>query len=252
MTRRSVFVSLVAAVCVLASVAFAPRASAVRVLKPRFDDNSLNWAGYYVAAKPGQRITEVSGFTFAEKYRVAPPTLAASWVGIGGANTQDLIQAGVAFGQLEGYYAWFERLPEPMQPIRSGCAGDPRCTVVQGDRIDMNIRFLGGNTWRMTLVNVGKWSWSMDTPYDSSFSSAEWIYEAPSYFGAVYTIPANVPHAQFHRNRYVVNGQERTLRQHEATRTIFGLGRAKISAVSDVRRDSGFQVCPYKLNCPKP
>lgn len=238
----------------LASVLFAPNADArVAVLKPKFDDNSLNWAGYYTLAKPGQKITQVSGTTYVPRIKVLPPTLAASWVGIGGANTSDLIQAGVAFGQLEGYYAWFERLPESIQPIRSGCNGDNNCTVVPGDRIDMDIRHLGGNNWRMTLVNVGKWSWAMDTPYNSTFSSAEWIFEAPSYFG-VYTIPANIPQAQFHNNRYTVDGQARMLRSGEANRThVAGLTRSpRVSTTSGIRNDSAFKVCPYKQVCPKP
>ena len=131
----------------------------------------------------------MAGTTFVPRMKALSPTLAASWVGIGGARTTDLIQAGVAFGQLDGYFAWFERLPESIQPITSGCVGDNKCTVVPGDRIDMDIRHLGNNNWRITLLNVNKWSWSMDTPYKSSFSSAEWIFEAPSYFGAVYTVP---------------------------------------------------------------
>ncbi len=260
---RSAVAPLVAAACVLGAVAFAPRADAriplftpgafSHVMKAKADDNSLNWAGYYVPAKGGEKITEVSGTTYAPKMKLLPPTQAASWVGVGGANSNDLIQAGVAFGQLDGYYAWFERLPESIQPITSGCVGDNACTVVAGDRIDMRIRHLGGDQWNMALVNVGKWSWSMDTAYKSSFSSAEWIYEAPSYFGLVYTPPANVPHARFFSNRYVVNGQAKALRQSDATRTHFSpIGIVRGSTTSNVRGDSAFKVCPYKQSCPTP
>lgn len=262
MSRHRVVTSLLAVVCVVGAVAFAPKADArVRVLKPgafskvlaaKADDSSLNWAGYYRLAKPGEKITEVSGTTYAPKLKLLPPTLSASWVGIGGATGSDLIQAGVAFGQIDGYYAWFERLPEPIRPITSGCVGDNTCKVVQGDRIDMHIRHLGGDNWRMSLINVGKWSWSMDTPYKSSFSSAEWIYEAPSYFG-VYTIPANIAHARFFSNRYVVNGQARTLKQSEANRThVSAIGVPKVSTASDATAAGNFQVCPYKQRCPKP
>jgi hypothetical protein len=251
-SRRSVVVSCLAAICVFVSVAFAPHADArLRPLKPKFDDDSLNWAGYYVLPPAGQKVTQVSGTTYVPKLRLLPPTQAASWVGIGGATGTDLIQAGVAFGQLDGYYIWFERLPESIQGVYSGCVGDNNCTVVPGDRIDMDIRNTGGDNWRISLVNVGKWSWSMNTAYKSTFSSAEWIFEAPSYFG-VYTVPPRVPHAQFLNNRYTVNGQTKALKQSEATRTAFSLIVAKISSTSDVRADSGFQVCPYVQTCPKP
>ncbi len=237
---------------VLASTVFAPHADAkLRPFQAKFDDDSLNWAGYYVLPAAGQKITEVSGTTFVPKMKVLPPTLSASWVGIGGANTSDLIQAGVAFGQLEGYYIWFERLPESIQPVRSGCVGDNTCKVVPGDRIDMRIVNTGGDNWNITLVNVGKWSWSFNTPYKSTFSSAEWIFEAPSYFG-VYTIPARVPQAQFLNNRYVINGQAKMLKRSEANKTQVGFGPAYIESTSDIRNDSGFKVCPYKLTCPKP
>lgn len=241
-----------AAFCLLASVAAAPHADArARLFKAKYDDDSLNWAGYYVPAKSGEKITEVIGSTFVPKIKVIPPTQAASWVGIGGATGTDLIQAGVAFGYVDGYYAWFERLPESIQPIRSGCVGDNTCKVVPGDRIDMRIVNVGGDNWLMQLTNVGKWSWSMNTPYKSTFSSAEWIFEAPSYFGA-YTVPPRIAHAQFHNNWYVVNGQPKMLKQSEAARTHFSLIVAKVSTTSDVRKDSGFQVCPYQQTCPKP
>lgn len=248
MSRRSAVISFFVAACLLVSGLFATHAEA--------DDSSLNWAGYYALAAPGQKITQVSGTTYVPVYRNLPPTLAVSWVGIGGATGTDLIQAGLAMGKLEGYYIWFERLPEPIQPVRSGCIGDNTCKVVPGDRIDMDIRNTGGDQWKITLVNVGKWWWTFDTAYKSSFSSAEWIYEAPSYGLAgvpvgVYTIPANIPHARFFNNRYVINGQAKMLKQNEANRTHVGL-LANVSTTSDVRGDSAFQVCPYRQRCAKP
>ncbi|MDP1795560.1 MAG: G1 family glutamic endopeptidase [Acidimicrobiales bacterium] len=267
MSHRRVVLSLVAVLCAIAGVAFAPGADA-RAARPaafsklfaaKADDASLNWAGYYRLAKPGEKITEVSGTTYAPKLKLLPPTQAAAWVGIGGATTSDLIQAGVAFGRVDGYYAWFERLPEPIRPITSGCVGDNTCRVAQGDRIDVHIKHLGNDTWRIYVTNVNKWSWSMDTPYNSSFSSAEWILEAPIYslnaapFVPIFTTPANIAHARFFSNRYVVNGQARVLKQNEATRThVSPVGVPRVSTASDVRGDSAFQVCPYKQNCPKP
>lgn len=258
MARRSIVAVVAATACVL-SVVSAPGVQAkAKPLRAKADAYSLNWAGYYVLAKPGQRVTEVSGSTFAPKLKLLPPTQAASWVGIGGAMGSDLIQAGVAFGQVDGYYAWFERLPEPIQRISSGCVGDATCKVSQGDRIDMNIRHLGGNLWRMSLANAGKWTWSMDTAYDSSFSSAEWIYEAPSYsfLGlpvGVYTTPANIAHARFLTNRYVLNGQGKVLKQGDATRTHFSpVGVPKISTPSNVKANGDFAVCPYKQTCKTP
>src|SRR6185437_16832908 len=95
-----------------------------------------------------------------------PPGFAASWAGIGGFNTSDLIQAGVSENDAVGgalvggqYNAWYEILPAAETPI-SGCTGNvPSCTVKPGDKVSVNISNAGGNTWTIALRDAGHWSW---------------------------------------------------------------------------------------------
>ena len=90
--------------------------------------DSLNWAGY--AVTPGSGISAVSGTFTVPSVGVLPPGFSASWAGIGGYTTSDLIQAGVSEnsaigGELLGgqYDAWYEILPASETPI-TGCSGD--------------------------------------------------------------------------------------------------------------------------------
>src|ERR1700722_559807 len=162
--------------------------------------DSLNWAGY--AVTPGSGITAVSGNFTVPSVGVLPPGFSASWAGIGGYSTSDLIQAGVSEnsavgGELLGgqYNAWYEILPASETPI-SGCSGDANCTVSPGDKVSVDISNAGGDNWNINLSDAGKWSWSTSLTYASSESSAEWIQEAPS-LGGVQTIPAAVGNVSF-------------------------------------------------------
>ena len=135
--------------------------------------DSLNWAGY--AVTPGSGITAVSSTFTVPSAGELPLGFSASWAGIGGYSTSDLIQAGVSEnsaigGELLGgqYNAWYEILPASETPI-SGCSGHvPSCTVNPGDKISVSISNAGGNTWDISLNDAGNWSWSTSVTYASS------------------------------------------------------------------------------------
>ena len=57
---------------------------------------SGNWAGYVAT---GSSITSVTGSWTVPSAGTVPPGLSATWVGIGGYKTSDLIQAGTPAGQ---------------------------------------------------------------------------------------------------------------------------------------------------------
>src|ERR1700691_4396415 len=107
--------------------------------------DSLNWAGY--AVTPGSGITGVSGTFTVPTAGELPPGFSASWAGIGGYTTSDLIQAGVSENSALGgevlggqYNAWYEILPASETEITGGCSGSvPSCTVNPGDKITVNI-----------------------------------------------------------------------------------------------------------------
>jgi hypothetical protein len=149
------------------------------VPQPRIpsQDVSANWSGY---AATGGTYTAVSGTWSVPQF--APDSTAgadATWVGIGGVNTRDLIQAGtqqtVSGNGTTQYQAWVETLPQASHPVP--------LTVNPGDSISVAITQSpqAKNEWQVAYTNntTGQ-SYQVTENYASSMSSAEWIEEAPS------------------------------------------------------------------------
>ena len=141
--------------------------------------DSLNWAGY--AVTPGSGVTAVNSTFTVPTANDTPPGFSATWAGIGGFSSSDLIQAGVSENNslttsLTGpqYNAWYEILPAAETPI-SGCNGDANCTVNPGDTVTVDIHNTGGNQWSVNLTDAGHWTYSKALTYASTESSAEWI-----------------------------------------------------------------------------
>jgi hypothetical protein len=221
--------------------------------------DSLNWAGY--AVTPGSGITAVSSTLTVPTAGEVPPGFSASWAGIGGYSTSDLIQAGVSensavAGELLGgqYNAWYEILPASETPI-SGCSGAvPSCAVNPGDKISVNISNTGGNNWDISLSDAGNWTWSTTVTYASSESSAEWIQEAPS-LEDVQTIPADVGNVSFGAtSTYTVGGSTKTIA--EGSPTLIdespegGVNEATTSPLAS--NGQSFDVCVYAQSCAAP
>jgi hypothetical protein len=222
--------------------------------------DSLNWAGY--AVTPGSGITAVSSTFTVPTAGEVPPGFSASWAGIGGYTTTDLIQAGVSensavAGELLGgqYDAWYEILPASETPITSGCTGNvPSCAVNPGDKISVNISNAGGNTWDISLTDAGNWSWSTSLTYASSESSAEWIQEAPSLEG-VQSIPADVGTVSFGAtSTYTQGGSTKTIAQGSPTLIDESpVGEVNEATTSPLASDGqSFNVCVYAQSCAAP
>jgi Peptidase A4 family len=220
-------------------------------------DDSLNWAGY--AVTPGSGITAVSGNFTVPSAEEVPPGFSASWAGIGGFSTSDLIQAGVSensavTGEVLGgqYNAWYEILPASETPI-SNCSGDSSCTVNPGDKISVNISNAGGNTWDISLTDAGNWSWSTSVNYASSESSAEWIQEAPSLDG-VQTIPADVGTVSFGGSTFTEGGSTETIAAGSPTLIDESpVGEVNEATTSPLGSDGeSFNVCVYAQSCSAP
>ncbi len=140
---------------------------------PAGANKSYNWAGYTAS---GSNFTSVSGTWNIPQISSSPsPSADATWVGIGGINTQDLIQAGTQTIDQNGniqYQAWFETLPQGSQPVP--------LTVNAGDSIIASITEQGPAQWLVSLRdNTTGQSYQASTQYNSSLSSAEWIEEMP-------------------------------------------------------------------------
>ncbi len=136
---------------------------------------SLNWSGYmmtdgtFTGAKGTWTVPTVderSGFG-----------VDATWVGIGGVGSRDLIQAGTQAavspnGQVN-YEAFFEILPDFSRPLNINING--------GDSVTVSLNKQTDNQWLITLKNnTSGESTQIKENYNSSLSSAEWIEEAPS------------------------------------------------------------------------
>jgi hypothetical protein len=220
---------------------------------------SLNWSGY--AVNPGGGVTAVSSTFTVPAAGLIPPGFAATWTGIGGYNTQDLIQAGTAENSLSDnpvtgpqYYAWYEILPASETPI-TGCSGDANCTVKPGDQISVTISNAGGNTWNIAMSDAGHWTYSKQLSYASSESSAEWILEAPT-VGAQ-TLLANTGTTHFGpTSTYTQAGTTHTIAAGNPTQIdlspspIGGINEATPSALAS--DGQSFNDCAYQQSCPTP
>jgi len=220
--------------------------------------DSLNWAGY--AVTPGSGISAVTGTFTVPTAGEVPPGFSASWAGIGGYTTTDLIQAGVSensaiTGEVLGgqYSAWYEILPAAETPI-SNCSGNAGCTVNPGDKITIDISNAGGDNWDISLTDAGNWTWSTTVTYASSESSAEWIQEAPS-LEDVQTIPAGVGNVAFgSTSTFTEGGAVKTIAEGSPTLIDESpLSEVNEATTSPLASDGqSFDVCVYAQTCVAP
>lgn len=138
--------------------------------------SSINWAGY---AASGGTFTAISGTWTVPQVSGGGGSVGAdaAWVGIGGEQSRDLLQAGteetvLSSGQTR-YDAWIEMLPQYSHPIPLG--------VHAGDSVTVSIQDKGGDNWQISFANnTTGGNYQRTVQYTSSHSSAEWIEEAPS------------------------------------------------------------------------
>lgn len=206
---------------------------------------SGNWAGYVAA--PGSGVTSVSGSWTVPNAGTLPPGASATWVGIGGFGTSDLIQTGTQqisapLNQLisgGAYSAWYELLPA--SPVTVGGPVSP------GDRMTASVVSDGGTTWTVSIADAtANWSFSKTLSYQSSESSAEWIHEAPTLIAVPIPV-GNSGRVTLDNGGAVING---------ASQSIAGAGATSVvalpveTAVSSLDSDgNGFDVCTYALSC---
>jgi hypothetical protein len=219
------------------------------------DASSLNWSGYAVVH---QGITGVKQAWTVPTAGLTPPGFSATWAGIGGYNSSDLIQAGTTSDSLPiggpQYYAWWEVLPDSETLITSGCTGDTTCAVTPGDRFTLDLHEVSTNSWSITLVNTGKWSWTSPTiHYTSTHSSAEWILEAPT-FGVQTTLAAVGTQRFYPTNTYTDATGTHTIAQGSPVSIAMGPGLLVNEATPSGLGSDGqsFNVCAWAQSCPTP
>ena len=219
--------------------------------------DSLNWSGYAVTPT-SDGITAVSSTFVVPSAGLVPPGFAATWTGIGGYSSSDLIQAGVSENSLPSndvfgaqYEAWYELLPASETPI-SGCTGDSSCTVSPGDDVSVEITNAGGNTWNISMTDAGKWSWSKQVSYTSTESSAEWILEAPTV--EAQTVLADVGTVNFGpTSTYTQNGTTHTIAAGDPTQIDLSPGAVNEATPSALASNGqSFNDCAYAQSCAAP
>ncbi len=138
---------------------------------------SSNWAGYLVAST---KYTAITADWVAPTVTGNGASLSAdaSWIGIGGVTTSDLIQIGtdntVSSSGVVTTGAFYELLPNAAITITS-------LNISPGDTINASIQETSTNEWTITLIDVTKnQTFTKNVSYTSSLSSAEWIEEDPS------------------------------------------------------------------------
>jgi len=138
-------------------------------------NTSRNWSGY---AASGGKFSGVGATWVVPEFSPDRPLgMDAAWVGIGGVRSRDLIQAGtsqtISPSGTTQYQAWVETLPEAAEPVP--------LAVHPGDTVTVSINEESEDSWRISIVNetTGQ-TFERTEQYDSSYSSAEWIQEAPS------------------------------------------------------------------------
>lgn len=200
---------------------------------------SYNWAGY--VAEDSGPYSGVSGRWIVPA--VAPQAgvaADAAWVGIGGVDSVDLIQAGTqAIVDRHGtvaYQAWLELMPEPSVPLP--------IDISPGDEVAVSLQQIASDRWSIQVDNkTSGASYHTEVTYNSSNSSAEWIEEMPATLGGEF-----IPLSEFGAVRFVsasatVDGDTKTAHQlgGEPLTMINRLGQtlADTSVLSDT---SGFIV----------
>lgn len=142
---------------------------------PDDQNTSHNWAGY--AATNGT-YTAVTG-TWSVPHFASDGSFGvdATWVGIGGVHSRDLIQAGTqqtvsGLGRTR-YEAWIELLPRSSRAVP--------LTVHPGDSVTVSLSEQTTDSWLIDFLNntTGQ-TYQVTVPYQSSHSSVEWVEEAPS------------------------------------------------------------------------
>ena len=197
---------------------------------------SRNWSGY---SATGGLFTSVTGtWTVPRISNSGFPAVDATWVGIGGITSGDLLQSGtqdvISSGQVV-HLAFFEMLPNAPLGIPMAIQG--------GDSITVAITRLSGDQWQISFKdNTSGRTARLAATYHSSLSSAEWVEEAPSRGGRILPL-ADFGTVVFRNGSTLENQSHVTIAQSHAQPVIMvnSSGQA-LATPSSLRGGAGFSV----------
>jgi hypothetical protein len=215
-TKQKSVIPLAAAILILPSlfVPFLTVNAAIAPNSPAGAGSSLNWSGYETT---GGTYTSV-GANWIVPNSTAPAgatvnelSADATWVGIGGVSSRDLIQAGTQTVFQNGspsYQAWYETLPADSEQVP--------LTIHPGDAMTVSLVEQSNGIWIISFsdATTGQ-SYNTTVSYQSSLSSAEWIEEMPSTAHGFVALD-NFGTAAFTNGFTIENGAQLTLANADA------------------------------------
>lgn len=189
--------------------------------------NFTSVSGSWVATNPTATSTTASSFD-------------ATWIGIGGVTSADLIQVGtsntVSASGVVSSSAFYEILPATATTITS-------LIVTPGDHISAVITETSTNVWALTITNVTRnQTYTTSLSYTSVHSSAEWIEEDPSYANGTQTILDNFGIASFTNGLTTVGGSSLSIAAANASSITMVTSAGKTVAVPNSVVDGNFNV----------
>ena len=142
---------------------------------------STNWSGY--AVETNLASPQAYAFTDVQASWVVPtlsPSAssnlnASTWIGLDGDSSKTVEQIGIDQNFINGkavYTAWYEMYPKSQVNLD--------LVIQAGDKINAEVKYLGNNTYQLSLADVTSGQSSM-IQVESSHpirSSAEWIEES--------------------------------------------------------------------------
>jgi hypothetical protein len=191
--KRTLAVALLGLILAWPTTALAETPQQAQALQP-----TGNWSGYVAG---NAYYTGVSALIQAPLPNAANIGAVASWVGIGGSTSEDLIQAGVEEiqqGPFYAYRAWYEVLPESSRNIV--------LDIAPGAWVSVDVHEVAHNLWQVTIVN-GNNVFQRQIAYPSSHSSAEWIVEEPALYNGRLVPLSGVTGANFAKMTALANGK---------------------------------------------
>jgi hypothetical protein len=191
----------------------------------------------------GSKSTAVSGSWIATNPTATSTTAAsfdATWIGIGGVTSADLIQVGtsntISASGVVSSSAFYELLPAPATTISS-------LVVNPGDHMSASITETSTSIWTVTITNLTRHQTSsISLTYTSAYSSAEWIEEDPSYINGNQTLLDNFGTASFADGLTTIGGVSVSIAAANASSITMVNSQGKTVAVPNSVVNGSFNV----------
>src|SRR6478752_8182275 len=161
---------------------------------------SVNWSGYAVETNIAS--PQANAFTDVQATWIVPSlspsassnqnAYSSTWIGLDGDSSKTVEQIGIEQDYIKGvavYYAWYEMYPKSVVKLD--------LVIQAGDTISAEVKYLGNNTYQLSLEDVTSGHSSTIQVQSSKpiRSSAEWIEEGTGRVADFNTVTFTNAHA---------------------------------------------------------